>query len=183
MGKKSVREREHLLSDNKRTRDIVADASRNDGSSLPDRESPALSRRQKRPQDFCMPRPTEAAKPHPAQQPFRILVETPDGVRSLESFLGSLFELASRLGTEIRVPAPPQAPVTWSSQPGLLDTNRAAAKLGMSKQTLANWRLRGNGPPFFKIGNAVRYRPEDMEAWIDARRARHTAEAQRRGSR
>lgn len=35
--------------------------------------------------------------------------------------------------------------------------------------TLANWRWRGCGPPFVKLGGAggaIRYRPEAVRAWL-----------------
>lgn len=42
----------------------------------------------------------------------------------------------------------------------------AAADLGFSSKTLANWRLLGSGPSFSKVGRVVRYQVEDLEAWI-----------------
>jgi hypothetical protein len=32
--------------------------------------------------------------------------------------------------------------------------------------TVRRWRLVGGGPPFIKIGNLVRYRRTDVEAWL-----------------
>ncbi|SHI70883.1 Helix-turn-helix domain-containing protein [Shimia gijangensis] len=32
--------------------------------------------------------------------------------------------------------------------------------------TLANWRHRNQGPAYVRIGSNIRYRPEDIEAWI-----------------
>jgi predicted DNA-binding transcriptional regulator AlpA len=48
-----------------------------------------------------------------------------------------------------------------------LDEAGAAEKLGVSTGTLANWRWRGYGPPFLKIGRRVEYRVSDIEAWRD----------------
>lgn len=42
----------------------------------------------------------------------------------------------------------------------LLLPQQAAEILGVKVQTLAEWRLNGRGPPFIKLGRAVRYRPE-----------------------
>lgn len=42
----------------------------------------------------------------------------------------------------------------------------AAKWLSISRKTLANWRVLRQGPPFYKIGKAVRYRIEDLEAYI-----------------
>ena len=39
--------------------------------------------------------------------------------------------------------------------------------LGLPIATLANWRCSGKGPPFLRVGRHVRYRSQDVEAWID----------------
>ena len=50
----------------------------------------------------------------------------------------------------------------------LLDERAAAAILGASVQTLRNWRWRGEGPRFRKIGlRMVRYSRADLEAFIE----------------
>lgn len=43
---------------------------------------------------------------------------------------------------------------------------RLAKYLELSEQTLANWRSRGRGPAWAKIGGQVRYRDRDIEAFI-----------------
>lgn len=40
-----------------------------------------------------------------------------------------------------------------------------AARLGVSRFTVRSWRLKGLGPRFLKMGRAVRYRPEDVDAY------------------
>lgn len=52
----------------------------------------------------------------------------------------------------------------------LIDTAAAAEMLALSSGTLENWRVHGEGPPFIKIGRAVRYRLSDLDAWIERRR-------------
>lgn len=47
----------------------------------------------------------------------------------------------------------------------LLTPLELAARLGVSGYTLRNWRLRGFGPPWAKIGKAIRYRIEDVREW------------------
>lgn len=51
--------------------------------------------------------------------------------------------------------------------PALQDTD-VAARLGVSVSTLRGWRRKSPpwGPRFMKIGRAVRYRPEDVEAYM-----------------
>jgi len=49
----------------------------------------------------------------------------------------------------------------------LLKTQEAAKKLRVTKATLESWRCRGGGPPYVKFQRAVRYRPEDLEAFLE----------------
>ena len=48
---------------------------------------------------------------------------------------------------------------------GLLTEAQAAGFLAVSMRTLQAWRVRGNGPPFVKVGRGVRYRRCDLTAW------------------
>lgn len=53
-----------------------------------------------------------------------------------------------------------------------LDTRQTAAILGTAEITLAQWRARGAGPRFFRVGGrSVRYRLRDVFAFRDARSA------------
>ena len=58
-----------------------------------------------------------------------------------------------------------------------LDTHEAAKRTGLASATLRKLRLTGEGPPFMKLGRAVRYRREDLDAWLEARVIRSTSEA------
>ena len=50
----------------------------------------------------------------------------------------------------------------------LLTTEEAAARLGLKRHTLEVWRVNGGGPVFRKLGGrAVRYRPQDLEAFVE----------------
>lgn len=50
----------------------------------------------------------------------------------------------------------------------LICTKAAAARLGISHQTLEKWRSQDRGPRFCKIGGkTVRYRQSDLEAFIE----------------
>lgn len=62
----------------------------------------------------------------------------------------------------------------------LLDTKAASPCIGVSTETLENWRVQGVGPKFIKTPGArgkVLYDPADIEAWKDARRFQSTSEA------
>ncbi len=56
-----------------------------------------------------------------------------------------------------------------SPQVEYLTPRAAAIYLGTSPSTLAKLRLFGDGPPFTRIGRAVRYRRRDLDAWMAAR--------------
>lgn len=58
----------------------------------------------------------------------------------------------------------------------LKDTKQAATYLGLSPHTLEAWRKRGGGPRFVKLRNAVRYRPEDLTAFIESSMQSSTSE-------
>lgn len=52
--------------------------------------------------------------------------------------------------------------------PRLLTTHQAAKRLGVSHRTLEDWRFRGGGPQFCKVGRRlVRYRPDDLETFLE----------------
>ncbi len=39
---------------------------------------------------------------------------------------------------------------------------------GLSVASVRRWRLLRQGPKFLKIGASVRYRPEDVAAWLES---------------
>ncbi|WP_435062054.1 helix-turn-helix transcriptional regulator [Amycolatopsis thermoflava] len=49
----------------------------------------------------------------------------------------------------------------------LLSIEDLADYLGVPKGTLYQWRTKGYGPPGRRVGKYVRYRPEDVDAWIE----------------
>ena len=58
----------------------------------------------------------------------------------------------------------------------LMTANHTAELLSIHPNTLAKWRLSGEGPTFTKMGRSVRYRMADIEKWLEARQARSTSE-------
>lgn len=54
------------------------------------------------------------------------------------------------------------------SKPSYMTTREVAAFLGLSAGTLCTWRYQGKGPSYYKVGNAVRYKIADVEAWKNA---------------
>jgi excisionase family DNA binding protein len=61
-----------------------------------------------------------------------------------------------------------------SARQPLLNTQQAAEYLGLSRKTLENWRHVGGGPNYRKLGGAVRYSTEDLNAYIDSAIRRNT---------
>ena len=49
-----------------------------------------------------------------------------------------------------------------------LTIGELAAYLGVPVATVYAWRSRGEGPRSLKFGKHVRYRPEEVEAWLQA---------------
>ncbi len=51
----------------------------------------------------------------------------------------------------------------------LLTEVDAAAYLNLTRRALQAWRYQGRGPRYVKISaRAVRYRPEDLESWVES---------------
>lgn len=48
----------------------------------------------------------------------------------------------------------------------MFTTEEAAKKLKLRKSTLEAWRCRGGGPVFVRLGRAIRYRQEDLDAFV-----------------
>ena len=52
----------------------------------------------------------------------------------------------------------------------LLAPSQAAQHLNVTTGTLAVWRSTGRYPiPFIKVGRSVKYRLDDLNAWIESR--------------
>ncbi len=53
--------------------------------------------------------------------------------------------------------------------PALLNEFDVARITGLSVASVRRWRLFKRGPRFLKLGAAVRYRAEDIQAWLETR--------------
>ena len=58
----------------------------------------------------------------------------------------------------------------------LLTDEQVSQLSGVKPKTLANWRCKGIGPAFVKVGAQIRYRPEDLKAFFDSRVFKSTSE-------
>ncbi len=66
---------------------------------------------------------------------------------------------------------------TLGTRSPLIDEREAAHLLGLKVSTLRRWRWQGRELEFFKIGHAVRYDPDVVNAYIEARRRTSTSQA------
>lgn len=51
----------------------------------------------------------------------------------------------------------------------LLNEHDVARITGLSVASVRRWRLLRQGPKYMKIGAAVRYKAEDITAWLESR--------------
>jgi predicted DNA-binding transcriptional regulator AlpA len=51
----------------------------------------------------------------------------------------------------------------------LLNEHDLARITRLSVASVRRWRLLRQGPKYLKIGAAVRYKPEDISAWLESR--------------
>jgi excisionase family DNA binding protein len=63
----------------------------------------------------------------------------------------------------------PEADLLTPEQVEFLTQEQAAKLLTVSPATLQDWRVRGGGPPFARIGRLIRYMRADLLAWSAAR--------------
>ena len=58
----------------------------------------------------------------------------------------------------------------------LLTRVQAAQYLNLKKSTLDAWATRGGGPAFVKFGRYVRYRKQDLDAFVEGRLVSSTSQ-------
>ena len=57
-----------------------------------------------------------------------------------------------------------RVPVT----PEYLTADQVSQMTGFSPKALENYRSKRSGPPFLKVGHSVRYRADDVRAWVES---------------
>jgi len=58
-------------------------------------------------------------------------------------------------------------------QSKLLSTEQLATYLGIAKSTILQYRRDGTGPQYIKLGHLVRYKQDDVEAWLEAKKGQN----------
>jgi len=58
----------------------------------------------------------------------------------------------------------------------LLTQREAAAVLRLSERTIERMRVQGNGPRFVRLNHSIRYRQQDLDAYVAARVVASTSE-------
>jgi excisionase family DNA binding protein len=64
----------------------------------------------------------------------------------------------------------PKRTPSHAVQDALIGPSELAAYLGVPVKTVYEWRYLGVGPPGYRIGRYVRYRPIDVDSWLETRR-------------
>jgi excisionase family DNA binding protein len=68
-------------------------------------------------------------------------------------------------------------PLVVIASPALLTPKEAAELLKVSLSYLAKARMRGDGPPFIKVGRSVRYSEAALLQWMKSRQRLSTSES------
>ncbi|MEO3842756.1 helix-turn-helix domain-containing protein [Streptomyces sp. B22F1] len=64
--------------------------------------------------------------------------------------------------------APSRTPASGSERRPLASPEELSAYLGVPLGTLYSWNHRGVGPKATKVGRHLRYRWQEVDAWVDA---------------
>ena len=59
---------------------------------------------------------------------------------------------------------------------GLLNNREAAEYLGLSVRTMNRYRVTGDGPPYYRLGNRVRYVRAELDEWVTGSRRTSTSD-------
>lgn len=68
------------------------------------------------------------------------------------------------------------SPVGTPLLDSLVAPSTLAERLGTTERSLSEWRIKGRGPKYIRVGRGVRYRPEAVDAWLLALEHASTSE-------
>jgi predicted DNA-binding transcriptional regulator AlpA len=72
-------------------------------------------------------------------------------------------------------PSGPPAATRPTATPILLTSKQAALRLNLSESWLAKRRVNGDGPPYVKLGGAVRYAEASLQQWMKGQQRTSTS--------
>jgi predicted DNA-binding transcriptional regulator AlpA len=72
-------------------------------------------------------------------------------------------------------PSGPSAANRPTTAPILLTPKQAARHLNLSESWLAKRRVNGDGPPYVKLGGAVRYAEASLQQWMKGEQRNSTS--------
>ena len=81
-------------------------------------------------------------------------------------------------GEPVKLPRPALESTKSPEPERLLTPKEAAVFLRVSTSWLAKARMRGDGPPYAKLGRSVRYRKDALAQWLKSRARLSTSEPQ-----
>lgn len=64
-----------------------------------------------------------------------------------------------------------------TSREPLWTSEQTAEYLGIPRRTLDQWSHRGTGPRSYRVGKHRRYRPDEVESWLDGRASNAAGDA------
>lgn len=104
-------------------------------------------------------RVTSAAEVERQREVIQRLADLEQRIIELSALVRKALEAAPATATEVRSPR------------DLLTTEEASQHLGgyPTVGTLENWRVRGVGPVYRKLGGGVVYMRRDLDEWLDSR--------------
>ena len=65
---------------------------------------------------------------------------------------------------------------SFEDLPPVLTADDVAKLLGIAKETLNVWRVRGDGPEYIKVGRLVRYKRDAILDYVEGRVKKHTSQ-------
>jgi predicted DNA-binding transcriptional regulator AlpA len=103
----------------------------------------------------------------------RVRLLTPEG---FIEFLDDLSRVSPPIEERTKPKQPGVPPQPSLEGKRMLNTKDAAAYVGLAVQTLAEMRVSGESPPFYKLGRQVFYDRAELDEWIALRRRRSTSD-------
>jgi hypothetical protein len=91
-----------------------------------------------------------------------------EGLRNLAGRVAGAREHRARRAAELRIEQ--REEYAASPPSALFDDVVAALILGVSTALLSQWRADDRGPPYVRVGRAIKYRRSDLDHYVDTQR-------------